>query len=129
MNWAPVELLHLLVNAALQPICSAAHCRQEQKNAGVKAGVGIILQKDQLFFRRIRCLARKLRAHERIKKSGVNSRTVHSVRMPPFVVQAAYRTFPKTPALASGFEMAPKIHGQIRHWHALCSLTVALIPS
>jgi hypothetical protein len=45
----------------------------------------------------------------------VNSRTVHSVRMPPFVVQAAYRTSPKTPALASGFERAPKIHGQIRH--------------
>ena len=97
---------------------------RNKKNAGMKAGVGIILQKDQLFFRRIRCLARKLRAHERIKKSGVSSRTVHSVRMPPFVVQAAYRTFPKPPALASGFERAPKIHGRTRHWPALCSLTV-----
>jgi len=109
MNSARAELLHLLVNAALQPICSAAHSRPEQKNAGMKAGVGIILQKEPLFFRRIRYLPRQLRAYERSKKSRVSSRTVHSVRMPPFVVQAAYRTFLKTPALACGLRKAPKI--------------------
>jgi len=49
MNPALAELLHLLVNAALQPICSEAHSRPERKNAGMKAGVGIILQKELVF--------------------------------------------------------------------------------
>ena len=62
---------------------------QNKKNAGMQAGVGILLQKDTLFFRRIRCLARKLRADRRRKKSLMSSRTVHSVRLLPFVVQAA----------------------------------------
>ena len=97
---------------------------QNKKNAGMQAGVGIILQKDQLFFRRIRCLALKLRTHERRKKSRMSSRTVHSARMPPFVVQAAYRTFLKTPAFAGGLERAPKIHGQTRNWPAFCTVVV-----
>jgi hypothetical protein len=49
MNSAPAERLHRFINAALQPICSAAHSRPEQKNAGVRAGVGETLQKDLLF--------------------------------------------------------------------------------
>ena len=62
---------------------------QNKKNAGIQAGVGILLQKNTLFFRRIRCLTRKLRADGRRKKSWMSSRTVHSVRLLPFIVQAA----------------------------------------
>jgi hypothetical protein len=70
MNWAPAELLHLLVNAALQPICSAAHSRQDQKNAGMKAGVGIILQKDPLFFEEYAALPGSFGLMNALKKVG-----------------------------------------------------------
>jgi hypothetical protein len=103
MNAAPAELLHLLVNAALQPIWSslrrsspvapsikpkaAIHATQNggrrgsfryqgceipaeltKKNAGNLAGVGILMQKGQLFFRRKRCPARQNRTFRRSKK-------------------------------------------------------------
>lgn len=133
MNAAPAELLHLLVDAALQPIrprtdtssvlrsgliknplrssdgtdasflCPdssrptvgvnpvrpAKRLWRSQKNAGNYAGVGIRLQRSQLFFRRIRRLARCFRAALRSQKSRVRSGTVHQlqVQLLPFLYQ------------------------------------------
>jgi len=70
MNSARAELLHLLVNAALQPICSAAHSRLEQKNAGMKAGVGIILQKEPLFFEEYATCPGNFGLMSAVKKAG-----------------------------------------------------------
>jgi hypothetical protein len=59
MNLAPAELLHLLVDAALQPYLAhsvgsiaALPTSAAKKNAGNKAGAGIVFQERGTIFRR-----------------------------------------------------------------------------
>jgi hypothetical protein len=88
MNLAPAELLHLLVHAALQPssaIAARKRAATAKKNAGHKAGVGILFQKGQAIFRRKRRLARQDRAQRRLQVRAFRSSTVHSIRFYPFL--------------------------------------------
>ena len=109
MNSAPAELLHHLIHAALQPhsatplFLSLATARRSwwrrsmcraacstgattavtKKNAGHKAGVGILFQKNQQVFQRKCHLSRPSRDQRQNHRRSIASSTVHQCWLQP----------------------------------------------